>query len=106
MEQLARMLCLKINAIRTTQLNIATGNTELQQVDGKIIEHVYKFTDLDSIVVKTDGMDSDIEARIKKAKQAFVMRNNVCKSRAYTQKIACLTPKCSLSCCMGARRRK
>jgi len=75
-----------INAEKTKSMRINAHHQGPITLEGQDIEEVEKFTYLDSIVSKKGGSDEDIEARIKKARQAFIMLRPIWKDRHITQK--------------------
>jgi len=71
---------LKINASKTKLMSIGTKRDDgVSVIDGRI-EEVDEFTYLGSIVSKKGGTDEDIQARIGKARQAFVMLRPIWRS--------------------------
>ncbi|PFX27744.1 putative uncharacterized transposon-derived protein F52C9.6 [Stylophora pistillata] len=77
---------LKINAIKTKLMRIGTKRGDGVSVAGGQIEEVDEFTYLGSIVSKKGGTDEDIQARIRKARQAFAMLRPIWRSTALTIK--------------------
>ncbi len=73
---------LKINAAKTKLMRIdpKTKHETILHVGDEIIEEVDEFCYLGSIISKNGGADSDIESRIKKARQAFGCMSNIWRS--------------------------
>jgi hypothetical protein len=77
---------LHINAQKTKFMGINAQHQRSITLEGQAIEEVEKFTYLGSVVGKKGGSDEDIEARIKKARQSFIMLRPIWKDRHLTQK--------------------
>jgi len=71
------MVGLKINATKTKMMCIGTKCSDGVFVKGEQVKKVDEFTYLGSIVSKKVGTDKDIQARIEKARQAFVIEANM-----------------------------
>ncbi|VDP35896.1 unnamed protein product [Schistosoma margrebowiei] len=61
---------LKILKYKAENINAVT-------IDGETIEHVERFTQLDSIIDEHGGSDADVKTRIDKAKTSFLQLNNI-----------------------------
>ena len=82
----AAMMGLTINIDKTKTMRVNSGcNTEVT-VNGTGLEDVDKFTYLGSLVNKSGGAEEDAEARIRKARQAFMALFKIWKSRLITRK--------------------
>ena len=64
---------LQINASKTKMMRIYTTRSNSIFIEGEQVGEVDDFTYLGIIVSKKGGSDKDIQARIEKARQAFVI---------------------------------
>ena len=76
----ASKLGLKINAEKTKSLRVKHKLATSVRIEGKEVEDVSEFKYLGSLVTQSGGAEEDVESRIKKAQNAFVMLNRVWRS--------------------------
>ena len=72
---------LRINKEKTKMMRINTPTTSPVTIDDRPIKEVDSFTYLGSIIDKQGGTDSDVTARIGKARAAFIILKNIWASR-------------------------
>ena len=77
---------LEINATKTKLVGIGTKRGDGVSVTGERDEEVDEFTYLGSMVSKIGGTDEDVQARIRKVRQAFAMLKPLWRSTALTFK--------------------
>ena len=73
LEKQSAKVGLKINATKTKLMRVCTKQDDGVMIAAEYIEEVNEFRYLGSIVSKKGGTDEDIQARIRKARQAFAM---------------------------------
>lgn len=80
---------LRVNRKKTNLLKINTSTNTTVTVGGEPIQEVDSFTYLGSIIDRQGGTDSDITARVGKAKAVFIILKNIWSSReiAMTTKV-------------------
>ena len=72
---------LRINKEKTKLMRINTPTTSPVTIDDRPIQEVDSFTYLGSIIDKQGGTDSDVTARVGKARAAFIILKNIWASR-------------------------
>jgi hypothetical protein len=72
---------LKINKKKTQLMKMNTTNNNPIILDGQPLEEVDSFVYLGSVVDKQGGTDSDVAARVGKARAAFIMLKNIWASK-------------------------
>ena len=77
---------LKINKDKTEVMRRNAKQNNPISLDGEPLEEVDKFTYLGSIVSNTGGTDEDIQARINKARHAFVTLRPIWKSSTLSKR--------------------
>ena len=81
LEETAKRTGLYINSNKTKSMRINANRTDSIQINNTDLENISNFTYLGSIISTTSGTDEDIQARKKKALQAFSILKPVWKSR-------------------------
>ena len=84
--QTAQRVGLKISQEKTKIMRSSNIQQDPILIEGRDIEDVDEFVYLGSKISKTGGTDEDINARIKKARQAFAILHMVWKSTAISTK--------------------
>jgi hypothetical protein len=72
---------LKISKKKTQLMKMNTSNDNPIILDGQPLEEVDSFVYLGSVVDKQGGTDSDVAARVGKARAAFIMLKNIWASK-------------------------
>ena len=72
---------LRINHKKTNLMRINTSTNNPVTVEGKPIQEVDSFTYLGSIIDRQGGTDSDVTARVGKARAAFIILKNIWSSK-------------------------
>ncbi|VDO88837.1 unnamed protein product, partial [Schistosoma mattheei] len=80
-EASAAAIGLNIHKGKSKILRYNTACTNPIPIDGDDLEDVKTFTYLGSIIDEHGGYDEDVEARIRKAKAAYLQLKNICNSK-------------------------
>ncbi|VDP57902.1 unnamed protein product [Schistosoma margrebowiei] len=78
---------LSIHKGKTKVVKFKAENSNPITLDGETLEDVESFTYVGSIIDEQGGSDSDVEARIGKARTAFVQLNNIWKLKQLSTNI-------------------
>jgi len=82
LKEASQRVGLKISQEKTKLLRVNTVQEEDITIGEQAVEEVDKFVYLGSVISKTGGTDEDIQARIRKAQQAFAILRPVWRSTA------------------------
>ena len=77
---------LKINIGKTKSLRVGHKHATSLKIGDDLVEDVSEFKYLGSLVTQSGGAKEDVEARIRKAQNAFTMLNSVWKSNIIRRK--------------------
>jgi hypothetical protein len=75
---------LKINIVKTKEMQIMTANSDNLNLNDNLIERVNHFTYLESIIDESGGTETDVATRIQKARVAFGALHKIWNLRAYS----------------------
>ena len=82
LETTAKNVGLYINPSKTKSMRINANNNTKTKIRGAEIDDVTQFTYLGSVISTSGGTDEDIQARKKKAQQAFAILKPIWRSKA------------------------
>ncbi|VDO71924.1 unnamed protein product [Schistosoma curassoni] len=86
-EEASASVGLHIHKRQSNILQYNTENTNSFTFDGETLKEVESFTYLGDIIDERGGSDSDVKARIDKARTAFLQLNKMCNSKQLSTSI-------------------
>ena len=82
LETTAKKVGLYINPSKTKSMRINANNANKTKIRGAELEDVTQFTYLGSVISTTGGTDEDIQARKRKAQQAFAILKPIWRNKS------------------------
>ena len=84
LQNCAEYFDLNINENKTKVLRINTRNDTAIKVNAAEVENVDEFTYLGATLTKDGGSQTDVKRRIAKARNSFILLNNIWKSNSFS----------------------